>query len=139
MSNSTPSNQGSPPQQPVTQPARVFQKRVLLVEDDPGARASLSLLLKIDRHAVVEATNGREALALFANERFDLVIVDYAMPQMQGNELAQHIKQIVPSQPILLVTAYFEKLVDAGLPVDAILSKPFSVEDLRQAIAKLVA
>lgn len=117
---------------------RVFRKRILIVEDDQGARESLSLLLRIDRHEVMEATNGREALELFAKERFDLVIVDYAMPEMQGNELALNIKRIAPAQPILMVTAYFEKLVDSGIPVDAILSKPFGVEELREAIAKLV-
>jgi CheY-like chemotaxis protein len=117
---------------------RVFQKRILVVEDDPGARESLKLLLRIDRHTVIDATNGREALDLFTKERFDLVIVDYAMPEMQGNELAVHIRRIVPSQPILMVTAYFEKLVDSAMPFDAILSKPFGVAELRQAIAKLL-
>ena len=117
---------------------RVCGKRILLAEDDSGARASLNLLLRIDRHSVVEASNGREALELFTKDRFDLVIVDYAMPEMQGGELALHIKRIAPSQPILMVTAYFEKLVDDNLPVDAILGKPFGVEDLRQSVAKLL-
>lgn len=118
---------------------RVLGKRILLVEDDPSARESLLLLLRIDRHAVVEATNGREALDLFTQGQFDLVIVDYLMPEMQGNELARQIKRMVPSQPILMVTAYFEKMVDSEKPVDAILSKPFAVEDLRRTIAQLVA
>lgn len=117
---------------------RVFQRRILLAEDDPSARESLNLLLRIDRHTVVEAGNGREALDLFAKEPFDLVILDYAMPEMQGNELAVHIKRLAPAQPILLVTAYYEKLVDSDLTVDAILSKPFGVEDLRQSIARLL-
>ncbi len=119
--------------------ARVYGKRILLVEDDPSARESLNLLLRIDRHSVVEATNGREALERFTQEHFDLVIVDYLMPEMQGNELAIQIKRMAPSQPVLMVTAYVEKLVDSGLPVDAVLGKPFAVEDLRQAIGKLVS
>ena len=118
--------------------SRVFQKRILVAEDDPAARESINLLLRIDRHTVIEAKDGREALALFTKEHFDLVIVDYAMPEMQGNELALHIKRIAPSQPVLMVTAYFEKLVDSNIPVDAILSKPFGVNELRQAIAKLL-
>jgi DNA-binding response OmpR family regulator len=121
------------PEQP-----RVSQKRILVAEDDPGARASLNLLLRIDRHTVVQATNGREALALFEKEPFDLVIVDYAMPEMQGGELALHIKRIVPSQPILMVTAYYEQVVGSEMPVDAILSKPFGIDGLRQEMAKLL-
>jgi len=96
------------------------------------------VLLSIDRHTVIEAKNGWEALALFTKERFDLVIVDYVMPEMQGRDLALNIKRVAPSQPILLVTAYFEKLVDSNLPVDAVLSKPFGIDGLRQAIAKLL-
>ena len=118
---------------------RALGKRILLVEDDPSARESLHLLLRIDRHVVVEATNGREALDLFTRGQFDLVIVDYLMPEMQGNELARQIKRMVPSQPVLMVTAYFEKMVDSDKPADVILSKPFAVEDLRRTIAQLVA
>lgn len=122
----------------MTEQTRVFGKRILLVEDDPSARESLNVLLRIDRHAVVEATNGREALDLFTQQPFDLVIVNYLMPEMQGNELALKIKRMVPSQPILMVTAFYEKLVDSELPVDAVLSKPFAVDELRQALAKLL-
>jgi len=117
---------------------RIAGKRILVVEDDPGARASLNLLLKIERHAVVEASNGREALDLFLNDSFDLVIVDYAMPEMRGSELAQHIKQIAPSQPVLMITAYSEKFVGGNLPVDGLLGKPYGIEELRQAVASLL-
>jgi len=116
----------------------VYRKHILVAEDDPGARESLCLLLRIDRHTVVSAANGKEALALFTQQLFDLVIVDYAMPEMQGHELAQSIRLIAPAQPILMVTAYFEKVVDADIPVDAILSKPYGIDDLRREIAKLL-
>lgn len=123
----------------MTEQTRVFGKRILVADDDPAVRESLNLLLRIDRHTVVEATNGREALELFTKEPFDLVIADYAMLEMQGNELAQNIKRIAPAQPILMVTAYLEKLAGSGIPVDAILGKPFRVDELRQAIAKLLS
>jgi CheY-like chemotaxis protein len=116
----------------------VYRKRILVAEDDPGARESLCLLLRIDRHTVVSAVNGKQALALFTQQSFDLVIVDYAMPEMQGNELAQNIRLLAPTQPILMVTAYFEKVVDSHIPVDAILSKPYGIDDLRREIAKLL-
>ena len=116
----------------------VYRKHILIAEDDPGARESLCLLLRIDRHTVVAAANGKEALALFPLQPFDLVIVDYAMPEMQGHELAQNIRLIAPAQPILMVTAYFEKVVDSDLPVDAVLSKPYGIDDLRREITKLL-
>jgi CheY-like chemotaxis protein len=118
--------------------ARVFGKRILLVDDDQGARESIKLLLNIDRHDVLEAKNGREALELFHQAALDLVILDYFMPQMEGRELAANIKLADPRLPILMVTAYKEKLVDTQTQVDAMLAKPFGVAELREAIAGLL-
>ena len=117
---------------------RVFGKRILLVDDDAAARESIKLLLQIDRHDVVEAKGGREALELFHQSVMDLVIIDYFMPQMEGSKLAEHLKLAAPSMPILMVTAYMEKLVDCHNPVDAILPKPFGIAELRQSIASLL-
>ena len=114
-------------------------KRILIVEDDPSARESIALLLKIDRHIVSEAANGSEALDLVSRETFDLVVLDFAMPGMLGGEVATRIKQMVPTMPILLVTAYLEKLTASDKPVDLILGKPFAVDELRQAVAKLLS
>ena len=111
-------------------------KSILLVEDDPAVRGSIKLLLSIDRHTVTEAANGHEALQLFTGSRYDLVIIDYLMPGMLGDELAQNIKNIAPTQPILMVTAYLEKLVGGGKPADAVLGKPLSIDDLRRAMAR---
>jgi CheY-like chemotaxis protein len=113
-------------------------KSVLLVDDDPAVRSSIKLLLSIDRHVVTEAASAHEALQLFTGSRYDLVIIDYLMPGMLGEELARNIKNLAPAQPILMVTAYLEKLVDAGIAADAVLGKPLSIDDLRRAMARLI-
>ena len=113
-------------------------KRILLADDQQQVRELTKMLLGMDDHIVTEAGNGREALDLFTQERFDLVITDYAMPLMKGDELARNIKRLAPSEPVLMITG------SAGQPegihgsVDAILEKPFAFEDLRQAIARLL-
>ena len=117
---------------------RIVGKRILLVEDDPGARASIKLLLTIDRHEVVEAAGGAEAIELLRSRPFDLAILDYFMPGMQGGQVALGFREIAPSMPILMVTAYLEKLRDSDKPVDAVIGKPFAIEDLRSAIVKLL-
>ena len=114
-------------------------KRILLVEDDPAARASIKLLLTIDRHEVVDATGGAEAIELLESQRFDLAILDYFMPGMQGSQVALRFRGIAPSLPILMITAYLEKLGDADKPVDAVMGKPFAIEELRRTIANLVS
>ena len=67
-----------------------------------------------------EASGGAEAFVLLSTQRFDLVILDYFMPDMQGSDVALRIKEIAPSLPILMVTAYLEKLTDSEKQVDAV-------------------
>ena len=112
-------------------------KRILLVDDDASVRSSIKLLLSIDRHTVTEAASAHVALHLFTGAQYDLVIVDYFMPDTLGEELVRSIRQLVPEQPVLMVTAYLEKLVDAGKTADVLLGKPLNRDDLRRAITKL--
>jgi CheY-like chemotaxis protein len=102
-------------------------------------RETINFLLRLDGHTVAEAGTGAVALDLFMREHFDLVITDLEMPNMNGNELAARIKQVSPTQPILMITAYADRLRESDNPVDAILDKPFQIEDLRRAVAKLLS
>jgi CheY-like chemotaxis protein len=86
---------------------------------------------------VTEASNGREALERFREGRFDLVITDYSMPEMRGDELAANVKHLAPSQPVLMLSGTAELLGGLGMPADAFLGKPFTLVDLREAIARL--
>jgi len=113
-------------------------KRILLADDESGVRGAFHMMLEIDEHSVTEAKDGAEALDLFKKGEFDLVISDFEMPVMKGNELAIRIKRLAPAQPILMITAYGKELGDSENPVDAILNKPFLLDDLRQAISKLL-
>jgi two-component system cell cycle sensor histidine kinase/response regulator CckA len=118
---------------------KVLGKRILLAEDQQDVRELTKLLLGLDEHIVTEAGNGREALGLFSPDRFDLVITDYLMPLMKGDELARNIKRLAPTEPILMITGSAEELGDMRGAVDAVLSKPFVFEDLRQAMAQLLS
>jgi len=95
-------------------------------------------MLGIDEHIVTEAGNGREALDLFRPDRFDLVITDYLMPLMKGDELARNIKRLAPSEPILMITGSAVELGGIQASADAVLNKPFGFEELRQAVAQLL-
>jgi len=123
----------------MAEPKKIVGKRILLVEDDQAARDSIKLLLTIDRHTVVDAPGGEEALAFVKSRPFDLVILDYFMPGIQGSQLALIIREIVPALPIVMITAYLEKLRDDDKPVDAVIGKPFSIETLRRTIATVLS
>jgi CheY-like chemotaxis protein len=115
------------------------KRHILVVDDDPSVCETVELVLKLDGHLVDSVASGSEALALFAPGKFDLVFTDYYMPAMTGDELAAALKGRSPSQPIVMLTAYGEKLQATGSPltcVDAFIGKPFEIESLRQAVVK---
>jgi two-component system cell cycle response regulator CpdR len=114
-------------------------KRVLVVEDQEPVRACLRMMLELEGHQVTEASNGAEALNLFASGHFDLVITDFEMPVMNGNVLAVRIKQLSPSLPILMISASAWARRDAENPVDALLDKPFTMAGLHSALGKLLS
>ena len=122
----------------MTEPGKVLRKRILLADDQQEVREVTKLMLGIDEHIVTVAASGREALDLFTPDRFDLVITDYVMPLMKGDELARNIKRLAPSEPILMITGSAEELGGVRGSVDAILNKPFGFKDLRQAVAQLL-
>jgi CheY-like chemotaxis protein len=122
----------------MTAQGKVTGKRILLADDQPEVREMTKLMLGLDEHIVTEAGNGQEALDLFALERFDLVITDYLMPLMKGDELATNIKRLAPDEPILMITGSAAEVGGIRGSVDAVLNKPFGFEDLRQAVAQLL-
>ncbi len=99
-------------------------------------RDALSMMLSFEGHSVETAQDGQEALALFQKGSYDLVITDYEMPLMRGDELALAIKARNPTQRIMMVTAYAESLTNrkGGIPgIEYLLAKPFLYADLRTA------
>lgn len=117
------------------------KKRILVVDDEPFVCDAVKMMLAFDGHDVVTANTGKEALAIFEKGGFDLVITDFAMPGMKGDELAAAIKSRSPNQPVVMITAYAEMLQSSGknLPgVDFLISKPFLLEHLREAISTVL-
>src|SRR5262249_6685624 len=113
-------------------------KRILLAEDEGRLREAIRLLLMVDDHAVTEAETGARALDLYKRGKFDLVITDYEMPRMKGNELAVRIRQLSPTQPIIMITAFADKVAGSENPVDAVVQKPFELDELRETMAELL-
>jgi two-component system, OmpR family, response regulator MprA len=121
---------------PKTGPATPPPHRILVVDDEPFVCDALKMLLEFDGHEVQSANNASDALAMFEAGKFDLVITDYSMPNMKGDELARAIKDRMAGQPVVMVTAYAEMLQLPLKGVDFVISKPFPLESLREAIFK---
>jgi len=122
--------------EPIGQPRN---RHILVVDDEPLVRYTVQLLLQGEGYVVHGAESGAEALALFEPGKFDMIFTDYFMPEMKGDQLAAAIKQRSPKQPIVMLTAYPEKLQTYDCPlggVDSIICKPFELETLQSAIGR---
>ena len=120
------------------QSAEAKSLRVLLVDDDILVSMGAADMLLDLGHSVTEAQSGGHALKLLESDApFDVVVTDYAMPGMNGFELAQRIKAIHPRLPIVLATGYAELPADRSIEFGH-LSKPYTAEDLAAALEKVV-
>jgi signal transduction histidine kinase/ActR/RegA family two-component response regulator len=125
-------------QQP-TIPALAGACHILVVEDDPDVRRVIVECLSLIGYKVTEAANGGEALAQLATSKPDLLVVDYAMPDMTGAEVIAESRKLVGEVPVILATGYadmaaVERL--AGRP--RILRKPFDIAQLGDAVTSVL-
>jgi PAS domain S-box-containing protein len=113
--------------------------RLLLVDDHEEVRSTTAALLKDIGHDVVEAANGADALKLLQNGKceFDLMITDYAMPNLSGTEFLREARQYCPGVGALIITGYAETGAVRDRPEGVeILLKPFTPSQLEAALAR---
>ena len=118
--------------------------RILLAEDDDGVRAFVSRALQHVGHEVIEAEDGGLASEVMQEEqgRFDLLLSDIKMPVMDGIALALAVARDFPDLTILLMTgsaAQRERASGLDAIVHDVVTKPFSVADIRTAVAEALA
>jgi CheY-like chemotaxis protein len=114
-------------------------KHILLVDDDHAIVQLLTRALKA--YDVSVAHDGIEALALASDRQPDLLITDYSMPEMTGDELITRLREQQPSLKALIITGHGETL-DRTSPDwwrrERHLAKPFRIEALREAVTTLL-
>ena len=121
-------------------PGRRKSGTILIVDDDPDVRAFVAESLGDMGYSVAEAADGKSGLETFAAGRFDLVVLDFAMPGMTGGEVAEHILERRPGQPILFISGYSEsEAIRRAAPDLAMLAKPFRTDALDAAIRAALA
>ncbi|KEQ53119.1 cell cycle two-component system response regulator CpdR [Sphingobium chlorophenolicum] len=106
--------------------------RILLAEDDDSMRAYLARALERSGYDVVAVSTGAQAVPHIDGDRFDLLLTDIVMPEMDGIELAQHAAAVAPDMRIMFITGFAAVTLKAGkmVPQAKVLSKPFHLRDL---------
>lgn len=111
-------------------------RRVLFIEDEPALRISYERYFR-PRYAMTFASSGAEALARFAGEPPDVVVLDMRLPDTDGVELLRKIRETHPDVPVIITTAYVSvepQLRVLDLSHSAYLIKPFDLDELGAAI-----
>lgn len=112
-------------------PAAKGKLKILVVDDDENIREILKDILTMSGHQVVLASSGEEALKLFYEQEFDLVMTDLGMPGISGWEVNRRIKQTHPQKPVVIITGWGAQLSEEekkNNQVDLVLDKPFNLD-----------
>src|SRR3954469_15079612 len=110
--------------------------RILLVDDEHAIQTLLAYPLRKEGYEVVSATTGREALERFRDGRFDLVVLDVMLPQVDGFDVCRELRA-KSTVPIIMLTAKaeeFDKVLGLELGADDYITKPFSLREFRSRV-----
>ena len=118
-------------------------KSVMIVEEDPGYRMLLNKILKnLDCYVSGESNGGDEAVSMYDRKRPDIVLLDILLPQKYGLEILKKIRQLDPSQIVIMLTAESDQetvqsCITAG--ATGYILKTDSANEIRDRIGKFVA
>jgi CheY-like chemotaxis protein len=112
-------------------------RTVLIVDDDPQILYLVERMLKARQVTILKAPRASDALAIFERQTVDLLISDVAMPEMDGNKLAERILNLYPGTSVLLISGHYREV-----PPDSArlrhLKKPFFPSDLISHLRELL-
>ena len=113
---------------------------ILVIDDEPDVRELVADVLAWRGHSVTVAGGGRDGLARFETGRYDLVLTDLGMPDLNGWEVARAVKTSRPDVPVLLLTGWADAVNPADVPsVQGIIRKPFDLQQLAASVSGALA
>lgn len=107
--------------------------RILLVEDEKSLQETIQLNLELEGYETIVASDGRQALDIYANQHFDLILLDVMLPGIDGFKVCEQIRLTDTKTPIIFLTAKDttqDRLQGLRLGADDYLPKPFHLEEL---------
>ncbi len=118
-----------------------MKARVLIAEDDADIRLGLVATLESEGYDVVAASDGAQALKLYPQQKYDLVVLDVMMPRASGYDVCRELRAAGAATPVLFLTAKGEevdKVVGLKLGADDYVVKPFGVRELLARVEALL-
>lgn len=118
-----------------------MQKNILIVEDQEGIRKLLTEVFSQEGYQVRVATTGKEALQAFDHQSFELLMIDYKLPQMNGIEVIHALVERGETVPVILMSGLTEKLTDEEIAsplIQHVISKPFDIIHLKEIVQTIL-
>jgi len=115
--------------------------RIMIAEDDPSIRTGLIATLESEGYEVNAAKDGAAAVRLFGKEKFDLVLLDIMMPELNGYDVCREIRKKDTRTPVIMLTAKGEeidKVLGLELGADDYVTKPFGIHELLARVAAAI-
>jgi len=115
--------------------------KVLVVDDEPAVRRALERALRLENHDVMLAADGEEALDALADAPADAVILDIAMPRLDGLEVCRRMRRGGDKTPVLMLTArdaIDDRVLGLDVGADDYLVKPFALRELQARLRALL-
>lgn len=124
--------------------SRATGYRILVIDDDDAVREALCKALERKGHHLVEARNGREALAMVSENAFEVMILDIAMPEMDGIEVMRHMRTNFPDAVVIVVTGMYDPggyiaATVRALGASSVLNKPVRMEEIEHTMQSAFA
>lgn len=115
--------------------------KILIVDDEEHTRLGYAEVLKLDGYSVDIAENGQEGFKKAIEDKFDIIITDLRMPELDGISFIQNLREHNITTPVLVITAFgsYKTYKSAkNLGVIEYLNKPIRAKDLKNAIDKII-
>lgn len=116
------------------------ERRVLVVDDDPGVLSLLRHTLEAVGYEVHAVASGKEALSLWLGNHYAMVITDLVLASFEGVDLVRRIREMDQQVPILAITGFGQEVAQEALDAgaDHVLRKPFHVFEVREVMRRLM-
>jgi len=111
---------------------------LLCVDDEINGLRLRKIILESSGYRVLIAPSGPEGIRLFEENPIDLVVLDFLMPEMKGDEVADRMRQLKPQVPIVMLSAYYDLPPRVDLLVDARVVKGEATQNLLDTVARLL-
>ncbi len=115
--------------------------RILLVEDEESIRDLVKMNLEIEGYTVVDTDNGKDAIVMFREQHFDLLILDIMLPAMSGLEICEQVRILNSEIPVIFLTAKDtpeDRVAGLRKGADDYMTKPFTLEELLLRVQNLL-